>query len=343
MLKLNTSGTRHTTDTKLVRRIAREDKFATLQRLKTSVSGLPSKDARQRLEKNGPNEIANKQKNTRLQFLCEAFMTQFTIVLLCLAALSILINYGLNISKQHSLNTAFLIILVLIISGVLSFIQNIKIRAAIQNLLHRISPTTKVMRDCMPQELATKDLVNGDIILLQAGDVVPADVRLLKSNNITCSSTFFKSEDNPIRKSEITSLSQRDTCNYLDYSNILYAGTTIISGSGVGVVFATGQRTIFGKLSQNISKMELKKHIFNFDTKNLTRVFLLLTVIIVPLFLLINGAVHGNWANALTFALAVVVGLTSDAVPVSITSNLLKNSLQSPSNNIMIKKQNQSN
>ncbi|MDE6546204.1 MAG: magnesium-transporting ATPase, partial [Lactobacillus sp.] len=88
MLKINTSGTRHTTDTKLVRRIAREDKFATLQRLKTSISGLPSKDARQRLEKNGPNEIASKQKNTRLQFLCEAFMTPFTIVLLCLAVLS---------------------------------------------------------------------------------------------------------------------------------------------------------------------------------------------------------------------------------------------------------------
>lgn len=343
MLKINTSGTRHTTDTKLVRRIAREDKFATLQRLKTSISGLPSKDARQRLEKNGPNEIASKQKNTRLQFLCEAFMTPFTIVLLCLAVLSILINYGLNISKQHSLNTALLVILVLVISGILSFVQNIKIRTAIQNLLHSISPTTKVMRDCMPQELATKDLVNGDIILLQAGEVVPADVRLLKSNNITCSATFFTNEGSPIQKSEINSLSQRETNNYLNYSNILYAGTTIISGSGVGVVFATGQRTVFGKLAQNISKMELKKHVFNFDTKNLTRVFIALAAIIVPLFLVINGAVHGNWANALTFALAVVVGITSDAVPVSITSNLLKRSLHNPSSNLMMKKQNQSN
>ena len=343
MIKINTSGPRNTTDTKLVRRIAREDKFATLQRLKTSISGLPSKDARQRLEKNGPNEIASKQKNTRLQFLCEAFMTPFTMILLSLAILSILINYGLNISKQHSLNTTILVFLVLIISGVLSFIQNIKIRNAIQSLLHRISSTTKVMRDCMPQEISTRDLVKGDIILLRAGEVVPADVRLLKNNNITCSATFFANEDSPVRKSEITSLKQRNTGSYLDYANILYAGTTIISGSGVGVVFATGQRTVFGKLAQNISKMELKRHIFNLDTKNLAKAFFALAAIIIPLFLVINGVFHGNWANALTFALAVVVGITSDAVPVSITSNLIKNSLHGSNHHIMMEKQNQSN
>ena len=141
MLKINTSGKRHTTDTKLVRRIACEDKFATLQRLKTSISGLQTKDARQRLAKNGPNEIVNKPKNTRLQFLCEAFMTPFTSILLGLAIVSIMLNYKL---KVHNLDTPVLIILVLAISGILSFIQNIKIRAAIQNLLHKISPTTKV-------------------------------------------------------------------------------------------------------------------------------------------------------------------------------------------------------
>ena len=340
MLKINTSGKRHTTDTKLVRRIACEDKFATLQRLKTSISGLQTKDARQRLAKNGPNEIVNKPKNTRLQFLCEAFMTPFTSILLGLAIVSIMLNYKL---KVHNLDTPVLIILVLAISGILSFIQNIKIRAAIQNLLHKISPTTKVMRDCMPQELATKELVAGDIILLQAGEVVPADVRILKNNNIICSADFFMDEDNPVYKSEITSLGQRNNHGYVDYANILYAGTRIISGSGVGVVFATGKETIFGKLSQNISKMELKKHVFNLDTRNLTRVFLILAAVIVPLFLVISSMMHGNWENTLVFALAVVVGLTSDAVPISITSQLLKNSIYHPSNSMVMKKQNQSN
>lgn len=89
--------------------------------------------------------------------------------------------------------------------------------------------------------------------------------------------------------------------------------------------------------------MELKKHVFNLDTKNLTRVFLILAAIIVPLFLVISSMMHGNWENTLVFALAVVVGLTSDAVPISITSQLLKNSIHHPSNSMVMKKQNQSN
>src|SRR5699024_726221 len=196
-------------------RKTRENKFATLQLLKTSISGHQTKDARQRLAKNGPNEIVNKPKNTRLQFLSEAFMTPFTSILLGLAIVSIMLNYKL---KVHNLVTTVLIILVLAISGILSFIQNIKIRAAIQNLLHKISPTTKVMRDCMQQELSTKELVAGDIILLQAGEVVPADLRILKNNNIVCSATFFMDENNPVYKSEITSLRQRNNHGYIDYS-----------------------------------------------------------------------------------------------------------------------------
>lgn len=242
MLQINTSGKRHTTDTKLVRRIACEDKFATLQRLKTSISGLPSKDARQRLEKNGPNEIANKPKNTKFQFLCEAFITPFTGVLLLLAVISLLINYGSKIGMQEDIDTAFLIIVILIISGILSFIQNIKLRDAIQNLLHKISKTTQVVRDRTTQELATKNLVKGDIIILKAGQVVPADVKLLKSENIVCLANFFRNEDEVVQKSAFISSEPKGTGNYLDYSNILYAGTRIVSGSGVGVVLQLVKR-----------------------------------------------------------------------------------------------------
>ena len=99
MFKINTSGTRNTTDTKLVRRIACEDKFATLQRLKTSISGLQSKDARQRLAKYGSNEIIIKHDKTKLHYLLKAFITPFSLVLLFLAIVAIFLN-----SYQHTLN-----------------------------------------------------------------------------------------------------------------------------------------------------------------------------------------------------------------------------------------------
>ena len=84
-------------------------------------------------------------------------------------------------------------------------------------------------------------------------------------------------------KKGITSLGQRNNHGYVDYANILYAGTRILAGSGVGVVFATGKETVFGKLAQNISKMELKKHVFNLDTRNLTRVCIVYITMIVSL------------------------------------------------------------
>ena len=89
--------------------------------------------------------------------------------------------------------------------------------------------------------------------------------------------------------------------------------------------------------------MELNKHVFNLDTRNLTIVLLSIDAVLFFLFLVISSMMHGNWENTLVFALAVVVGLTSDAVPISITSQLLKNSIHHPSNSMVMKKQNQSN
>src|SRR5699024_6407248 len=140
-----------------------------------------------------------------------------------------------------------------------------------------------------------------------------------------------------------TTLGQRNNDGYGDYSNICYAATRIIPGSGVEVVFATGEETVFVTLSKNISTMELKKHVFSLDTKYIRTVLLILVSLIVPLFLVISSMMHGNWGNTLVFSLAVVVGLTSDAVPISITSQLLKNSIHHPSNSMVMKKQNQSN
>ena len=183
MFKINTSGTRNTTDTKLVRRIACEDKFATLQRLKTSISGLQSKDARQRLAKYGSNEIIIKHDKTKLHYLLKAFITPFSLVLLFLAIVAIFLN-----SSQHTLNLspAIFVLAILFISAILTAMQNIRINTNIQHLINRISRTTQVMRDCEPQQLLTRDLTIGDVVLLKAGDIVRADVKLLKSNDLEC-------------------------------------------------------------------------------------------------------------------------------------------------------------
>lgn len=298
MFKINTSGTRNTTDTKLVRRIACEDKFATLQRLKTSISGLQSKDARQRLAKYGSNEIIIKHDKTKLHYLLKAFITPFSLVLLFLA--------------------------ILFISAILTAMQNIRINTNIQNLINRISRTTQVMRDCEPQQLLTRDLTIGDVVLLKAGDIVPADVKLLKSNDLECS---LLGEEDTVKKSATNYTGKN---NNLDYANILYAGTIILSGSGIGVIFATGKETVFGKVVQNLSKINLENHLFNFSMKKLTKIFLTLILVIVPVVLLINEIMRGNWENALIFAIAITIGITAEVMPTAIVNNLVKANIDMP-------------
>ncbi|MFQ8965729.1 MAG: cation-transporting P-type ATPase [Lactobacillus gasseri] len=301
MFKINTSGTRNTTDTKLVRRIACEDKFATLQRLKTSISGLQSKDARQRLAKYGSNEIIIKHDKTKLHYLLKAFITPFSLVLLFLA-----------------------IVAILFISAILTAMQNIRINTNIQNLINRISRTTQVMRDCEPQQLLTRDLTIGDVVLLKAGDIVPADVKLLKSNDLECS---LLGEEDTVKKSATNYTGKN---NNLDYANILYAGTIILSGSGIGVIFATGKETVFGKVVQNLSKINLENHLFNFSMKKLTKIFLTLILVIVPVVLLINEIMRGNWENALIFAIAITIGITAEVMPTAIVNNLVKANIDMP-------------
>lgn len=202
--------------------------------------------------------------------------------------------------------------------------QNIRINTNIQNLINRISRTTQVMRDCEPQQLLTRDLTIGDVVLLKAGDIVPADVKLLKSNDLECS---LLGEEDTVKKSAINYTGKN---NNLDYANILYAGTIILSGSGIGVIFATGKETVFGKVVQNLSKINLENHLFNFSMKKLTKIFLTLILVIVPVVLLINEIMRGNWENALIFAIAITIGITAEVMPTAIVNNLVKANIDMP-------------
>ena len=197
MLKITNPSKKMMSNIKLVRQIAQEDKFATLQRLHTSINGLYSADARQRLEKFGPNEVAKKPTNTRIQFLIQSFLTPFTIVLLILATISFFSEYLFVPASQKDLSTTLIMLIMVLISGVTGYIQNIKTNNAVEDLLNIVSVTTNIRRNGENIELPTKDVVIGDIINLSAGDMVPADMRLLKTKDLFCSDSSLNGESEP--------------------------------------------------------------------------------------------------------------------------------------------------
>ena len=328
MLKITNPSKKMMSNIKLVRQIAQEDKFATLQRLHTSINGLYSADARQRLEKFGPNEVAKKPTNTRIQFLIQSFLTPFTIVLLILATISFFSEYLFVPASQKDLSTTIIMLIMVLISGVTGYIQNIKTNNAVEDLLNIVSVTTNIRRNGENIELPTKDVVIGDIINLSAGDMVPADMRLLKTKDLFCSASSLNGESEPTEKIANAHPKSDELKNYLDYPNIAYEGTTIVSGSGIGVVFATGEKTVFGKIAQNISKNKIKETSFDLGIKDISKMLLIMTAIIAPTVFIIDWLTKGNWLDALLFGIATAVGLTPEMLPVIVTSNLVTGSVE---------------
>ncbi len=337
MLKFN-SKDRVVTNAALAKQIARQEKNEVLKQLHTTINGLNPVQAKQRLEQDGLNEVSNKEHHPKLHFLIDAFMTPFTGVLLFLAGLSFLTNYVFVPADQKDLSTVIIMIMMVLISGITSFIQNVKTSDAVDSLLNMVSVTTNVKRAGEDKELPTKDVVVGDIINLAAGDLVPADMYLLKSKDLFCSASSLNGESSPVEK--MADQKPKGSDNYLDYPNILYEGTNIVSGSGMGVVFATGDKTVFGNLARTLAQNKNKETTFDIGIKNVSKILLIMTAVIAPLVFLINGLTKGDWLNALIFAIATAVGLTPEMLPVIVTSNLVKGSVEMAKHETIVKRMN---
>ena len=337
MLKFN-SKDRVVTNATLAKQIARQEKNEVLKQLHTTINGLNPVQAKQRLEQDGLNEVSNKEHHPKLHFLIDAFMTPFTGVLLFLAGLSFLTNYVFVPADQKDLSTVIIMIMMVLISGITSFIQNVKTSDAVDSFLHMVSVTTYVKRAGEDKELPTKDVVVGDIINLAAGDLVPADMYLLKSKDLFCSASSLNGESSPVEK--MADQKPKGSDNYLDYPNILYEGTNIVSGSGMGVVFATGDKTVFGNLARTLAQNKNKETTFDIGIKNVSKILLIMTAVIAPLVFLINGLTKGDWLNALIFAIATAVGLTPEMLPVIVTSNLVKGSVEMAKHETIVKRMN---
>lgn len=341
MTKSTVKGTKAASeDAKQVARIALERRTVTLARLHTSSSGLTTEQANEIRERTGSNEIAHSNSNSKLKFLAEAFLTPFTLVLLVLATMSLFTNYILVPASQKDLSTVIIMIVMVLISGITSFVQNVRTSNAVESLMKMVSVTTNIRRDGKDQELPTKDVVVGDIINVAAGDMVPADMKLLSSTDLFCSSSSLNGESTPVEKIANVVPTPDKLDNYLDYPNILFEGTTIVSGSGRGVVFATGNRTMFGKMAADIANTEMKETTFDTGIKDISKLLITMTAIIAPLVFIINGFTKGNWTDALIFAIATAVGLTPEMLPVIVTTNLVRGSVEMGKHQTIVKKMN---
>ncbi|CAI0857181.1 magnesium-translocating P-type ATPase [Serratia proteamaculans] len=327
----------------------------TLANLKCNRNGLTQDDVVERLEQFGVNQVAHEKAPHALVQLIAAFNNPFIFVLMVLAAISFFTDYWLPAQRGEETElTGVIIILVMVsLSGLLRFWQEYRTNKAAETLKSMVRTTATVLRRSsysaqpLTLEVPIRELVPGDIIKLSAGDMIPADVRLLASRDLFISQAILTGEAIPIEKYDamgnVSQKSSEDEVSsehaLLELSNICLMGTNVASGTATAVVVATGGHTYFGSLAKSIVGSR-SQTAFDRGVNSVSWLLIRFMLVMVPIVLLINGFTKGDWSEAALFALAVAVGLTPEMLPMIVSSNLAKGAIAMSRRKVVVKRLN---
>ncbi|MBA2079668.1 magnesium-translocating P-type ATPase [Rhodanobacter sp. PCA2] len=313
------------------------DNDALLAALGTSVKGLDEERITERLHRDGANEVSHEKPPHWSVQLLRAFKNPFIIVLLVLA--------GVQLFTDGSDLTGPIIIAVMVgISVLLSFTQEYRSSRAAEKLKAMVRNTTAVTRQASDGhseqiEVPVGELVVGDIVHLAAGDMVPADLRLLTAKDLFISQAILTGESLPVEKVAPAQAHGEATTNPLDLPTICYMGTNVISGTASAVVVATGPRSYLGSLAHSMTGQRVQTS-FDRGVNSVSWLLIRFMAVMVPIVFLINGLDKHNWTEAFLFALSVAVGLTPEMLPLIVTANLAKGALAMSKRKVVVKQLN---
>lgn len=291
------------------------------EQYRSNLEGLTKEQADSLREEFGANVISHKKKRPFILEVLKAYFTPFTSVLLALAIISFITDYMIVPVPERDLTGVLIIISMVILSGTMTLVQSVKSNNAAEKLSDLVQVTATVLRDGKEIELPIEDIVCGDIIKLSAGDMLPADVRLIKTKDLFVSQAAMTGESYPVEKrAEVTT---EEYQSETDYENIAYMGSNVVSGSAIGMVVAVGNDTLFGQIAKDVSEVQT---VTSFDVGISKTSWLLIRFMMVmaPTVFLINGFTKGDWLEAFLFGLSVAVGLTPEMLPMIVTTNLVK-------------------
>jgi Mg2+-importing ATPase len=307
---------------------ARADTDTVLKELGSQLGGLSEAEADSRLKQVGTNEIAREKRQSALMRLLVNIKNPLVLLLLALGVLSYLTG---------DLKATAVIFVMVVLSVVLRFFQEMRADNAAAKLQAMVSNTATLVRDGTEEEVSLKLLVPGDIIRLAAGDMVPADVRVLSAKDLFLNQAALTGEALPVEKKAAPA--PADVQNPLDLPNLCFLGSTVESGSATAVVIHTGGRTYFGSLAASIvGQRQLTS--FDLGINKFTWLMIRFIAVMVPLVFLINGLSKHNWLEAFLFAMAVAVGLTPEMLPMIVTVNLSKGALAMARKKVIVKRLN---
>ncbi len=296
-----------------------------LARLNSGIKGLSSEEAEKRLDEYGLNELAHSKT---LGFWADIFnrcRSPLVIQLLIIALVSGFIG---------EIKSTFIVSAMVMLSVGLSYILDRRSSNAVESLGKRVQSRVIVLRDGVETDLPMSDVVPGDIVILQAGSIIPADLRLITAKDSFVSQSVLTGESMPIeKKAEEIKL---ESGFIFELQNACFQGSNVLSGTARGIVINTGTRTYFGSISEKLTEKRIETS-FDKGVKSFTWLMIRFMVVMVFAVFMIVGITKGNWIEALLFGLSIAVGLTPEMLPMIVTVNLAKGALTMSKKKVIVK------
>ena len=292
------------------------------QKLGVSPAGLSQEEAEKSRAQHGKNSGLGPRRDTVLHRLRRAFVNPFAVILLVLASISLVTDVFLASNFSRNMTTAIIILGMLLVSGIVRFIQELRAKRVADRLTEMIASEVLVRRDGRWMELPADELVVGDYVRLQAGNRVPADIRLLEAKDLFVSQSVITGESGILEKRAVT-LSPGKFRAYSQCHNLVFMGSSVMGGTGEGAVLAVGSDTVYGGFPRSQKR---PKDGFDQGAHSIAWVLIRFMAVLIPVVFVACGLTQGNWFSAFLFALSVAVGLTPEMLPMVITACLAKGS-----------------
>jgi Mg2+-importing ATPase len=297
-----------------------------LPRLETSLAGLSSQEVERRLEVYGRNELARKKKRAAVVEFLLHFRSPLIIILLFAGAVSGILGELPNMSIIFS---------IVFLSVILDFYQESKAGKAAEMLEEKVTTTATVLRDKVKSEVKLSEIVPGDIVYLSAGDITPADARVITAKDLFINQSALTGESFPVEKT-VAPVKVKDA-SITEWSNYLFMGTSVVSGTATAVVVKTGGSTEYGKIAKRLVEKRPETE-FERGIRGFGFLIMQVTFLLVLFVFFVNAFYKRDVLESLLFAVALAVGLTPELLPMIITVNLSKGAIAMSKKGVIVKR-----
>lgn len=312
---------------------AAQEETALLARYGTAATGLTPEQVERSREEHGSNVLTYGKRESVAKRLFSAFINPFTVILLALAVISAVTDIALASPGEENYATVLIIATMVLLSGGLRFVQETRSGNVADKLLGMLHTTACVERAGQKAEIPLEEIVAGDLVYLSAGDMIPADLRILCAKDLFLSQSALTGESEAVEKLG-TAVSQKAALT--DTANLAFLGSNVVSGSAKALVLAVGNDTMLGRMAKELNTKP-PKTTFEKGVNSVSWVLIRFMLLMVPVVLLVNGFTKGDWMQASLFAISIAVGLTPEMLPMIVTASLAKGALAMSKQKVIIK------